>query len=80
MPSDSECCNYAQDLFGACDANKDGRVDYEEFKRYMDDKELELYRIFQAIDVEHSGCISPEELSHALVRAGEHSLNANALA
>ncbi|KAG4401810.1 hypothetical protein GLYMA_02G067100v4 [Glycine max] len=70
MPSDSECCNYAQDLFGACDANKDGRVDYEEFKRYMDDKELELYRIFQAIDVEHSGCISPEELSHALVRAG----------
>ncbi|XP_027359167.1 calcium-binding mitochondrial carrier protein SCaMC-1-like [Abrus precatorius] len=61
---------YAKDLFNACDANKDGKVDYEEFKRYMDDKELELYRIFQAIDVEHSGSILPEELWEALVRAG----------
>jgi hypothetical protein len=36
----------------------------------MDDKELELYRIFQAIDVEHNGCILPEELWDALVKAG----------
>ncbi|XP_027350804.1 calcium-binding mitochondrial carrier protein SCaMC-1-like [Abrus precatorius] len=61
---------YAKDLLNACDANKDGRVDYQEFKRYMDDKELELYRIFQAIDVAHNGCILPEELWEALVRAG----------
>lgn len=61
---------YASDLLNACDRNKDGRVDYVEFKRYMDDKELELYRIFQAIDVEHNGCIVPEELWEALVRAG----------
>lgn len=37
---------YAKDLLNICDANQDGRVDYQEFKRYMDDKELELYRIF----------------------------------
>ncbi|KAK3421264.1 hypothetical protein EUGRSUZ_G01923 [Eucalyptus grandis] len=61
---------YAKDLLNVCDANKDGRVDYQEFKRYMDDKELELYRIFQAIDVEHNGCILPEELYDALLRAG----------
>lgn len=61
---------YAKDLLNVCDANHDGRVDYLEFKRYMDDKELELYRIFQAIDVEHNGCILPEELCDALVRAG----------
>ncbi|CAN1790651.1 Calcium-dependent mitochondrial ATP-magnesium/phosphate carrier protein 2 [Linum perenne] len=61
---------YVKDLLKVCDANKDGRVDYSEFKRYMDAKELELYRIFQAIDVEHSGCILPEELSDALVTAG----------
>lgn len=36
----------------------------------MDDKEMELYRIFQAIDVEHNGCILPEELWDALVKAG----------
>ncbi|KAI4387677.1 hypothetical protein MLD38_000090 [Melastoma candidum] len=61
---------YARDLLNVCDANKDGRVDYQEFKRYMDDKELELYRIFQAIDVQHNGCILPEELYDALLRAG----------
>ncbi|BBH09574.1 hypothetical protein Prudu_022110 [Prunus dulcis] len=61
---------YAKDLLNVCDANQDGRVDYQEFKRYMDDKELELYCIFQAIDVEHNGCILPEELWDALVRAG----------
>ncbi|XP_065867740.1 calcium-dependent mitochondrial ATP-magnesium/phosphate carrier protein 3-like [Euphorbia lathyris] len=61
---------YAKDLLDVCDANQDGRVDYQEFKRYMDDKELELYCIFQAIDVEHNGCILPEELYDALLRAG----------
>ncbi|XP_010546111.1 PREDICTED: calcium-binding mitochondrial carrier protein SCaMC-2-B isoform X2 [Tarenaya hassleriana] len=61
---------YASDLLRVCDANRDGRVDYQEFRRYMDAKELELYRIFQAIDVEHSGCILPEELWDALVKAG----------
>ncbi|XP_010442859.1 PREDICTED: calcium-binding mitochondrial carrier protein SCaMC-1-like [Camelina sativa] len=61
---------YAKELFRVCDANRDGRVDYNEFRRYMDDKELELYRIFQAIDVEHNGCISPEGLWDSLVKAG----------
>ena len=64
---------YAKDLFKVCDANRDGRVDYAEFRRYMDAKELELYLIFQAIDVEHNGCILPEELWDALVKAGTTS-------
>ncbi|KAG8058439.1 hypothetical protein GUJ93_ZPchr0002g26757 [Zizania palustris] len=61
---------YALELLRACDRDRDGRVGYDDFRRYMDDKELELYRIFQAIDVEHNGCILPEELWHALVKAG----------
>ncbi|XP_052145213.1 calcium-dependent mitochondrial ATP-magnesium/phosphate carrier protein 3-like [Oryza glaberrima] len=61
---------YARELLRACDRDRDGRVGYDDFRRYMDDKELELYRIFQAIDVEHNGCILPEELWHALVKAG----------
>ncbi|KAK4436718.1 Calcium-dependent mitochondrial ATP-magnesium/phosphate carrier protein 2 [Sesamum alatum] len=61
---------FAKELLDVCDANQDGRVDYQEFRKYMDDKELELYRIFQAIDVEHNGCILPEELWDALVKAG----------
>ncbi|KAJ1259820.1 hypothetical protein BS78_10G185300 [Paspalum vaginatum] len=63
-------CKYARELLRACDRDRDGRVGYEDFRRYMDDKELELYRIFQAIDVEHNGCILPEELWDALVKAG----------
>ncbi|KAJ8536126.1 hypothetical protein K7X08_034527 [Anisodus acutangulus] len=61
---------FARELLTECDKNKDGRVDYLEFRKYMNDKELELYRIFQAIDVEHNGCILPEELWDALVKAG----------
>ncbi|KAJ6375266.1 hypothetical protein OIU77_000281 [Salix suchowensis] len=61
---------YAKELLKVCDANRDGRVDYQDFRKYMDDKEMELYRIFQAIDVEHNGCIFPEELWDALVKAG----------
>ncbi|KAI3698207.1 hypothetical protein L6452_31320 [Arctium lappa] len=61
---------YVKDLLRFCDENWDVRVDYQKFRRYMDDKELELYRIFQAIDVEHNGCILPEELYDALVKAG----------
>ncbi|XP_019415329.1 PREDICTED: calcium-binding mitochondrial carrier protein SCaMC-2-like isoform X2 [Lupinus angustifolius] len=61
---------YAKDLFKVCDANSDGRIDYPEFRQYMDDKELELYQIFQSIDVEQNGSIHSEELSDALGRAG----------
>lgn len=68
---------YARELFKVCDSNSDGRVDYNEFRRYMDDKELELYCIFQAIDVEHNGSILPEELWDALDRAGIFSFFPN---
>ncbi|XP_057791443.1 calcium-dependent mitochondrial ATP-magnesium/phosphate carrier protein 2-like [Salvia miltiorrhiza] len=61
---------FAKELLEACDANQDDTVDYQEFRKYMDDKELELYRIFQAIDVERDGGIVPEELLAALVKAG----------
>ncbi|PWA68624.1 hypothetical protein CTI12_AA304790 [Artemisia annua] len=60
---------YAKELLRVCDCDKDGRVEYHEFRRYMDDKELELYRIFQDIDVQHNGSILPEELYDALLKA-----------
>jgi len=71
--------DYARALLRACDRDRDGRVGYDDFRRYMDDKELELYRIFQAIDVEHNGCILPEELWHALVKAGNCNATASRL-
>lgn len=61
---------YAKDLLDLCDTNHDGRVDFGEFLRYMDDKELELYTLFKEIDVSCDGCIVPQELQGALQRAG----------
>ncbi|CAJ1975353.1 unnamed protein product [Sphenostylis stenocarpa] len=31
---------YAKELFKVCDADRDDRIDYHDFRRYMDDKEL----------------------------------------
>ncbi|WVZ01407.1 hypothetical protein V8G54_027476 [Vigna mungo] len=33
---------YAKELFNVCDADRDGRIDYRDFRHYMDDKELQL--------------------------------------
>ncbi|GJY37835.1 calcium-binding mitochondrial carrier protein SCaMC-1-like protein [Tanacetum coccineum] len=67
LPADYK---YAKEMLRVCHCNKDGRVEYYEFKRYMDDKKLELYWIFQDIDVHHNGLILLEELYDALLKAG----------
>ncbi|EFJ15313.1 hypothetical protein SELMODRAFT_118883 [Selaginella moellendorffii] len=68
---------FAQDLLQVCDANHDGRVDFLEFRRYIDEKELELYHMFQQIDVTNDGYIHPEELRDALKNAGIHLSDRN---
>ncbi|CAM6089014.1 unnamed protein product [Calypogeia fissa] len=67
IPSDNK---YANDLLSVCDSNRDGKVDFDEFKRYMDMKELELYQMFQELDVKHNGELHLEELRAALAEAG----------
>ena len=61
---------YAVELVEACDANHDGRIDFAEFRRYMDDKEAELFKLFEAIDVSRDGALQPEELQLALRNSG----------
>lgn len=61
---------YARELLEACDRNEDGKCDYREFRRYMDDKELELYQLFREIDLENDGTIYPKDLKRALNKAG----------
>lgn len=72
IPSENK---YATDLLLVCDSNRDGKVDFDEFKKYMDLKELELYLMFQAIDVKHNGVLHREELQAALGAAGEFSFH-----
>lgn len=64
---------YALELLTVCDANHDGRIDFPEFQRYMDAKELELYKLFQSIDVSRDGALEPEELRVALESSGFYS-------
>lgn len=61
---------YVEELVGAVDVNHDGHIDFAEFRRYMDMKEVELYKLFQSIDASHDGALQPEELRVALESAG----------
>lgn len=63
---------FARDLLEACDKNHDGKCDYREFRRYMDDKEVELYALFREIDLASNGTIYPSDLQQALKKAGIH--------
>ncbi|KAL2643146.1 hypothetical protein R1flu_010733 [Riccia fluitans] len=61
---------HAADLLRVCDSNRDGKVDFGEFRKYMDDKELELYQMFRDIDANFNGVLQHEELRDALNRVG----------
>lgn len=65
---------YVLELLEACDANRDGRIDFAEFRRYVNDKEIELFNLFEAIDVSRDGVLQREELLFALRNAGLDSL------
>ncbi|KAG6400099.1 hypothetical protein SASPL_141587 [Salvia splendens] len=66
---------FAKELLLVCDANQDGRVDYQEFRKYMDDKELwgalvktgieldddELASFVEHVDKDNNGIITFEE-------------------
>lgn len=68
---------YVEELVGAVDVNHDGHIDFAEFRRYMDMKEVELYKLFQSIDASHDGALQPEELRVALENAGVDFLQQN---
>jgi len=61
---------YARDLLEKCDTSQDGVIDYDEFKIYVEEREKELWAMFEEIDKSGDGRLQPEELEHALQRAG----------
>ncbi|CAO3675679.1 unnamed protein product [Umbelopsis vinacea] len=61
---------YARDLLEKCDTSQDGVIDYDEFKIYVEEREKELWSMFEEIDKSGDGRLQPEELEHALQRAG----------
>ena len=52
------------------DANRDGSVDFGEFRRYVAAKEAAIRRAFVSLDVDHDGEVSEAELTAAMRCAG----------
>jgi solute carrier family 25 phosphate transporter 23/24/25/41 len=61
---------YANELLARCDTSNDGLVDFEEFKTYVNEKENELWKLFQKIDRSGVGQLDPSDLQNALAQAG----------
>ncbi|XXG97562.1 hypothetical protein Hte_003867 [Hypoxylon texense] len=52
------------------DTNGDGKIQYEEFRVFVEAAERQLYVLFKSIDHDQNGKIDKEELHHAVQRAG----------
>ncbi|RPA87951.1 mitochondrial carrier [Ascobolus immersus RN42] len=59
-----------EDILAVVDTSGDGRIQYEEFKRFFEATDRELWRIFDAVDVDQDGKIDKRELRRALFKSG----------
>ncbi|KAI4727486.1 hypothetical protein E4T49_04742 [Aureobasidium sp. EXF-10728] len=59
-----------EDVLQAADINNSGRIEYDEFRKFVDQTERELWQLFQSIDRNHDGNLDKSELRAAFVRAG----------
>ena len=65
-----------RDMLLACDINHDGQITYDEFVKFCDQTEKELWTLFQSIDRDHNGNLDKSELSQAFEKAGVAVSNA----
>ncbi|KAF6229082.1 hypothetical protein HO133_007196 [Letharia lupina] len=59
-----------QDVMKAVDTNRDGRIDYSEFRKFVEQTEKELWQLFKSIDRDHNGQLDKGEIRSAFERAG----------
>ncbi|MCJ1476792.1 hypothetical protein MMC13_005461 [Lambiella insularis] len=59
-----------QDVMKAVDTSKDGRIQYSEFREFVEQTEKELWHLFKSIDRDHNGQLDKTELQAAFARAG----------
>ena len=65
-----------RDMLSTCDINHDGQITYDEFVKFCNETEKELWTLFQSIDRDHNGNLDKSELSQAFERAGVAVSNA----
>ncbi|KAI9304635.1 mitochondrial carrier domain-containing protein [Cunninghamella echinulata] len=61
---------YATDLLAMCDTARDGLIDYEEFRKYVLEKEKDLWSLFAEINKSGDNRLHPNEIEYALKSAG----------
>ncbi|KAL8692602.1 MAG: hypothetical protein Q9218_002418 [Villophora microphyllina] len=59
-----------QDVLKALDTDGDGRIQYKEFRAFVEQTEKELLKLFKSIDRDHNGQLDKSELKLAFTRAG----------
>ncbi|KAL1303430.1 hypothetical protein AAFC00_006820 [Neodothiora populina] len=59
-----------EDILDFADLNNDGRISYDEFRKFVLQTERELWSLFNSIDKDRDGHIDKSELRAAFVRAG----------
>ncbi|KAH0289445.1 mitochondrial carrier [Aureobasidium namibiae CBS 147.97] len=59
-----------EDVLHAADINNSGRIEYDEFRKFVDQTERELWQLFKSIDRNNDGNLDKNELRSAFVRAG----------
>ncbi|KAL8965984.1 MAG: hypothetical protein Q9183_003584 [Haloplaca sp. 2 TL-2023] len=59
-----------QDVLKALDADGDGRIQYTEFRAFVEQTEKELLKLFKSIDRDQNGHLDKSELKLAFTRAG----------
>lgn len=65
-----------RDMLRECYIDHDGQITYDEFVRFCNQTEKELWTLFQSIDRDRSGNLDKSELSQAFERAGVAVSNA----
>ncbi|KAI9821827.1 MAG: hypothetical protein M1827_002409 [Pycnora praestabilis] len=59
-----------KDVLKAVDTSGDGRIQYDEFRFFVEQTEKELWILFKSIDRDHNGKLDKNELQAAFKRAG----------
>ncbi|GAB7338734.1 hypothetical protein MBLNU457_5448t1 [Dothideomycetes sp. NU457] len=62
--------NLIEEVIKAADVNHDGRIRYDEFRKFVHNTESHLWSLFQNIDRDHDGKLDKNELGAAFTRAG----------
>ncbi|ELR05808.1 hypothetical protein VC83_04415 [Pseudogymnoascus destructans] len=59
-----------EDVMKAVDSNGDGKIQYEEFRTFVEETESQLYSLFRSIDKNNDGKLVKDELKAAFKVAG----------